>query len=384
MTVWLCADTAYYPEGGGHRWVYLNWALGLRSLGCRVVWLEAVDTSKPREEIATGLAAVDATLRQYGLEGSLAVCSRSGEPLPPGLTANTVPLEEAREADLLLNMASDTCKPVLGLFRRTALLDIDPGLSQVLTSVGQWELPPHDAYFTVGETVGRPDSPVPDLGVAWQHTTPCVSLDWWPLEQSVNGARFTTVSHWVTRWQWVTYGDESYPNDKRAGFLPFIDLPGQTTQPLELALCLAADPDLRLAPHEEKERAELEQRGWHVVHAHAVAGTAWDYQDYIRGSLGEFSWVRPSCVRLQLAWISDRTPCYLASGKPAIVQHNGPSRFLPDGEGIFYFRDVGEAARQLEAVAADYDKHSAAARALAEELFDARKVVGSVLERALA
>ena len=89
-------------------------------------------------------------------------------------------------------------------------------------------------------------------------------------------------------------------------------------------------------------------------------------------------------MRLANAWVSDRTLCYLASGKPAVVQHTGPSRFLPDDEGLFRFRDLEEAARCLEAATADYERQSRQARALAEEFFDARKLAKRVLERALA
>jgi hypothetical protein len=75
--------------------------------------------------------------------------------------------------------------------------------------------------------------------------------------------------------------------------------------------------------------------------------------------------------------------CYLASGKPAVVEHTGPSRFLPDAAGLFRFRSLGEAAHCLETVATEYEDQCRLARALAEEHFDARKVVGRVLERAL-
>jgi hypothetical protein len=83
------------------------------------------------------------------------------------------------------------------------------------------------------------------------------------------------------------------------------------------------------------------------------------------------------------AWISDRTLCYLASGKPAVVQHTGPSRFLPDADGLFRFRSLDEAAQALAAVEADYERHCRSARALAEQCFDGPRVVGRVLERAL-
>src|SRR5215510_6645369 len=90
----------------------------------------------------------------------------------------------------------------------------------------------------------------------------------------------------------------------------------------------------------------------------------------------EFCCARPSYVRLQDAWISDRTICYLASGKPAIVQHTGPSRFLPDNAGLFRFHDMEGAVRCLETAAADYERHCRLARALSEEYFDAEKVIG--------
>jgi hypothetical protein len=86
---------------------------------------------------------------------------------------------------------------------------------------------------------------------------------------------------------------------------------------------------------------------------------------------------------LQNAWISDRTLCYLASGKPAVVQDTGPSRFLPERCGLFRFRTLNEAVRCLETVAADYDEQCRQARALAEEHFDARKVVRRLLEQVL-
>jgi len=132
-----------------------------------------------------------------------------------------------------------------------------------------------------------------------------------------------------------------------------------------------------------KEWTRLEERGWRLQDSTSVASTPWDYQRYIQGSLGEFSCVKPSCVRFQNAWISDRTLCYLASGKPAVMQHTGPSRMLPDAAGLFRFEDLRQAAHCLETVAADYDRQCRLARQLAEEFFDSKKVVKSVLERVL-
>jgi len=107
------------------------------------------------------------------------------------------------------------------------------------------------------------------------------------------------------------------------------------------------------------------------------------YQSYIQQSRGEFSCAKRSCMKFQNGWVSDRTLCYLASGKPVVVQHTGPSSFLPNGEGMFRFSTPAEAARALEVINGDYEKHCRAARRIAETFFDAKQVVNSVLSRAL-
>jgi len=127
----------------------------------------------------------------------------------------------------------------------------------------------------------------------------------------------------------------------------------------------------------------MEPRGWRLREAWDVSSTPGQYRAYVQRSRGEFSCAKPAYVSLDTAWVSDRTLCYLASGKPAVVQHTGPSRILPDAEGLVRFRSIEEAARALAAVEADYERHCRQARALAEEQFDARRVVARVLERAL-
>lgn len=372
VSVCLSADTLSYVEGGGHMWVFLNWALGLRALDCRVIWLEPVDAQLSTPEIQAQVTALKRRLAPYGLAEHLALCSRTEAPLPPGATRGCMDLEAAAEADLLLNLRYDLPAAVVERFRRSALLDIDPGELQIWMAKREIVIVPHDRYFTIGETVGQPGTRIPDVGIPWQYTPPCVALDWWPPRWAGAGAPFTTVAHWYDAW--VEDAKESYDNTKRSGFLPFLGLPKHTNESLELALDMPSDDD---------DQMLLWEQGWRVREASAIAATPWDYQRYIQDSRGEFSCVKLHCIRLANAWISDRTLCYLASGKPAIVQHTGPSRFLPDAEGLFRFRDMEEAVRSLETVAAEYEHHCRRARALAAEHFDARKVVRGLLERAL-
>jgi hypothetical protein len=372
-TICVLARTLNTPTAGGHTWVYLNWALGLRAQGCSVVWLEVASPAQDPASVREKVRLLKNRLAPFGLDALVALCSATANPLHPETTQGCLDLDAAAQADLLVDVAYGPAD-VVSRFGRTALLDIDPGLCQLWVSRGQIELPRHDVYFTIGETVGRPDALFPDCGLSWRHLPPCVALDWWPTCATPPSAPFTTVTNWIMYDYWVDDERGGYPNDKRTGFLPFLDLPRHTAQPLELALSLGGA---------ETEREDLEERGWRVREAHEIVATPDDYRRYIQQSRGEFSCSKPSCVRLQNAWVSDRTLCYLASGKPAIVQHTGKSRFLPDAEGLFRFSTMAEAVRQLETVAADYEHQSRLARSLAEEYFDARNVTARLLEHAL-
>jgi hypothetical protein len=375
LTVCIQANTIAYLNGGGHRWVYVNWALGLRANGCRVIWQEAALPEWPAETTQRYLGILKEHLHPYGLDGSIALHSARPEPLKPDAMAGCISLDQASaEADLLIDVGYSLNDAMVARFKRSALVDIDPGLSQVWIGMGQMKLIKHDVYFTIGETIGQPGSRIPDLGLKWNYVPPCVSLDHWKPTPPAKNAAFTTVSQWRGG-DWVVYNDESYSNEKREGFLPYVDLPTRTKQPLELALTLA--------PSEVDERQMLIGKGWRLADAPTVAATPWGYQKYVSESLGEFSCVKPSCVRLQNAWISDRSICYLASGKPVVVENTGPSGFLPDRSGLFRFSSLDEAATCLDQVGADYQRQCRNARALAEEYFDAKKVTASVLSRAL-
>jgi hypothetical protein len=372
-TVCLLARTMSTPTAGGHTWVYLNWALGFLALGCDVVWLEIVSADDAPSVVRARLHALTKRLAPFGLDHAVALCDEHGEALPASVGENNLVLDQAAEADLLVDISYGPAD-IIDRFRRTALLDIDPGLCQLWVSRGQMALPRHDVYFTIGETVGRHDALFPDCGVRWQHTMPSVALPHWPVNPANDDAPFTTVSNWIMLDYWVPDDNGGYSNDKRAGFQPFLDLPGRTNVPLELALSLGGA---------DEERKDLERRGWRVREAHDTVAGPLEYRRYIQASRGEFSCAKPSCERLQNAWVSDRTLCYLASGKPAIVQHTGASRFLPDAEGLFRFSTLSEAAQHLETAVADYEHHCRSARALAEEYFDARKVAARFLEQAL-
>lgn len=371
----LLVDTLGFMAGGGHAWVFLNWALGLRANGCRVHWVEPVPHGLPPAELAARVQTLQRRLAAHGLANAVSLVDwRQPLQAQPRLAGCTPFAEVAAGSELALDFAYGTPAPLLAAFRRTALVDIDPGLTQLWIARGQMAVAPHTLYFTTGETVGASDT-IPDCGLPWRYTPPCVALDAWPVPPpAADEAPFTTVSGWYAE-EWIDDGREVYRNDKRSGYLPFLDLPRLTALPLELALNLGDDRD--------SEGPALRARGWRVCHAYEVAGTPADYQRYVQRSRGEFSAVKPSCVAFANAWISDRSLCYLASGRPVVVRHTGRSRFLPDDEGLLRFHTLAQAAAMLERAAADAAHHGRRARELVAEHFDAARVARRVLEQAL-
>ncbi len=372
-----------YPEGGGHFWVYLQYVKGLRRLGCEVYWLERFYDSGDAAADDQRLAAFSGRMETYGL-GEKLILYRSetqardscGALDYVGMTRSQAETILGR-ADLLLNFQYAIDPTLLARVRRTALIDIDPGLLQYWMSNRQIVVPRHDVYFTTGETVGTPSALFPDCGLSWIRIRPPVCLESWPFADTTTGEAFTTVSHWQGH-EWITVDGELIDNNKCASFLPFVALPSRTDQPLELALKFGQ----KLQDAQDKQF--LESHGWRVRRSEEVSATPELYQSYVRGSRGEFSCAKASCMKFQNAWISDRTLCYLASGRPAVVQHTGPSAYLPNGEGLYRFSTVEEAAAALETVNVDYERQRRAARNIAETYFDARQILETVLNAALA
>jgi hypothetical protein len=369
-TVCIASDMLGYPTGAGLLWAYLNWALGFQALGCEVVWME------PYRE-PSGLSALGILAERLNSFGLRRICLFTEEGAdPPGAPASVVPVEEAADADLLLDIAYGLPPQLLARFRRSVLLDIDPGQTQTWIAAGDIELAPYDIYLTIGEGIAAGTALVPDCGVRWVYAPPCVAVDTWSARPAPEGGAYTTVTHWWGEGSFVMPDGSVIENTKRSSFLPY--LPVARKAGVKIALAVAAD-DL------EDDAQVLERHGWSVTDPVQAAGTPERYVDYIRRSRGEFSCAKPAYVTLATGWIADRTLCYLASGRPVILQDTGPCRLLDDaeGQGVFRFRDPAGAAAALIATERDHPRQCAMARTLAEEYFDARKSAARVLELSL-
>ena len=97
-------------------------------------------------------------------------------------------------------------------------------------------------------------------------------------------------------------------------------------------------------------------------------------------SRGEFTVAKDQNVRLRSGWFSERSACYLAAGRPVITQDTGFGTVLPTGEGLFAFNTMEDIVAAVAAINADYDRHSRAARCIAEEYFRAETVLTKVLD----
>src|SRR5438128_7546481 len=255
-------DVVGFPEGGGHFWVYMQYALGLRRLGCEVYWLEQVRRRADPDRDARALATFRERMERFGMGRRVLLYTLDGGGSAPieFLGVSRAEAEAVlRRADLVLNFHYGIDPRMLAFARRTALVDIDPGLTQLWMATGQILVPPHDVYFTIGETVGTPRALFPDCGLSWVAIRPPICLDLWPYVPDPRCEAFTTVAGWWSG-KWVKVIEDGkevcYDNNKRVSFLEHVTLPERTNQSLELALLLA-DGDV-------EDRCLLERHRWRV------------------------------------------------------------------------------------------------------------------------
>jgi hypothetical protein len=350
---------------GGEAWVRLSWVLGLERLGCDVALVEQVSHPTPAQR-----DYFDSTVDLFGL-GGRAWLVEEGAEAPEEL------LDRADGADLLVNISGHlTLEAVLARVTRKAYIDLDPGYTQLWQAAGLdgARLQGHDVFFTVGANIGRPGCDLPTGGIEWLGVRPPVLLSAWPVESTESEERLTTVASWRGAYGRVEHDGKRY-GLKLDEFRKVIALPARVPQRLELALDIHGD--------EEDDLEQLRRHGWRLVDPREAAGTPDAFRSYIQQSGGEFSVAQGIYVETSCGWFSDRTACYLASGKPTLVQDTGFGTTLPTDEGLVSFRTVDEAAAGAESISADYERHCRAARALAEQEFDSDVVLGRFLQDAL-
>jgi len=363
---------ARYPFGGV-TWCSLMYLLGLRALGHEVFYIE--DTGEcvydPVEnKISTdpkyGTSYIHDALSPFGLGDRWAFVNYDGS--YHGATAERV-RDYAASADLYINLSGGSWfwRDEYARIPRKVFIDSDPAFTQLAIAKGvAWYVAffqRFDRLFTFGANIGTPASDVPVGAFTWHKTWQPITLDDWR-PASAPGDRFSTVMTWKI---------ESFPDtvgNKDVEFLKFIDLPSRTTQPFELAI--------------NGPQTFLREHGWDTVDAMNVSRTPWEYRDFIHRSKAEFGVAKHTYVAHRTGWFSDRTECYLASGRPALVQDTGWIAHLPAGDGLLAFSTPEEALAGIDRINADYAHHARCAAEIAREHFDAARILPQLLATACA
>jgi hypothetical protein len=377
-SVVVAAALAQRPDRGGHAWVVLSYLLGFRRLGWRVTLVDrlppeaCVDRTGTvvAPEYSVGYRYAHSVLQRFGLADCY--CLIVDDRAEPVGRSRTELRAELRHADFLLNVMGFLDDPDLrDEARRRVFLDIDPGFAQMWAELGLADvLDGHDQYFTVGTNVGRDGSRVPTRGRNWQATLPPIVLSHWPA-QTGPGRAITTVAAWRGPFEPIEYYGKRY-GLRVHELRRLAGVPDRVAWPVEVAL----DID----PEDGLDRERLVAGGWRLVDPLAAAGTPERYRHYVQESTAEIMVAKGIYVDTCGGWFSDRSGCYLASGRPVVAQDTGIGNRLPIGDGLVTFHTADEAAAGLADVLERYQHHADAARALAEDHLDSDKVIAAVIE----
>jgi hypothetical protein len=284
--------------------------------------------------------------------------------------------ELLREADVLVNLCG-AAQPQDYADRKGSLVyvETDPILEQVKYARGDAGtkafLEGHDVLFTYALRLGDPGTRVPAGPFRWRKTHPPVCVDLWESAPRPAGW-WRTIATYRNSGKDVTIDGETYFWSKHPNWDLVMDVPRTTGAKLEVAL---------VSPNED-QRARFEAGGWRVEDPVKVSSGALAYRRYVQGAKGEFSVEKDDQVRLHLGWFSDRSVCFLAAGRPCVIQDTGFGVRVPTGAGLIGWSSREEAIEGLARVTRDYATHARRAREIAREHFEASVLLPPMLEAA--
>ena len=370
MRILFAGIIGRYPFGG-ISWCSLMYLLGLRALGHEVFYIE--DTGEcvydPVQNARTtdpgyGTRTIRDSLERFGLGDRWAFVNYDGA--YHGRSAEEV-RRFAADADLFIDLSGGSWfwRDEYARIPRKVFVDSDPAFTQLAIAKAEpWYVEffqGFDHLFTFGSNIGTPASLIPVGALTWHKTWQPITMGDWRSDEAPRD-RFTTVMSW----KFESFADIGGNKDQE--FVKFIELPSRTPQRFELAI--------------NGPRQLLGRYGWETVDAMTVSRTPWEYRDFIHGSKAEFGVAKHTYVVNRSGWFSDRTECYLASGRPALVQDTGWTAHLPSGDGLLSFSSFDEALEGIDRINGDYERHARRAREIAREHFDASRVLPKFLEAA--
>ncbi len=368
MKILFAGIIARYPFGGV-TWCSLMYLLGLRALGHEVFYIE--DTGEVVYDPVLNTRSIDPSygtryigqsLERFGLGDRWTFVNYDGS--YHGQSADAVK-RFCADADLFINLSGGSWfwRDEYARIPRRCFIDSDPAFTQLAIAKAEpWYVKffqQFDHLFTFGSNIGTPASSIPVGEFTWHKTWQPVVMDEWLTTRAFMN-RFSTVM----TWQIESFADVGGNKDQE--FLKYLDIPARTSQPFELAV--------------NGPQTLLREHGWSTVDAMSMSRSIDDYRDFIQRSKAEFSVAKHTYVSTRSGWFSDRTECYLAAGRPALVQDTGWTSHLPSGEGLLAFSSPEDALAGIDAVNIDYAVHARRAREIAAAHFDAAVLLPRLLE----
>jgi hypothetical protein len=366
----------------GNMFAFFQYVMGFHRMGHDVYYLEesgwsnsCYDPVQMRygDDPSYGIAALKALMVLYDVSVPVFYIHRD--------TGTTVGIEHSEleqllsRTELLINVGGVCALTEFSLVARRALIDMDP----MFTQLGRYaveDLGNYDVYFSYGTNIGQADCKVPSGGLNWRPTVPPVVPEIWQ-EYSVGDDRRLPSAPFTTICNWNAYGSVMYEGEpygqKDEEFMHQLELPNFITEKLELAVSGAS----------EEVVAQFRKAGWSIRQATELNTDPFVYMDYIGLSKGEFSVAKNAYVKSRSGWISDRSVCYLAAGRPVVIQDTGIGEWLPTGHGMSLFSTVEEAAAAIAEISVEYVTQRRAARELVDEYFSASIVLPRILETAM-
>jgi hypothetical protein len=376
-TILLSGMLAADPYHGGATWAVLQYLLGFRRLGHTVTFVEPVPQQSLRPAGASLAESANAAyfrrvVADFDLQQSSALLLK-GTRETVGLTYDRL-CQLGRQADVLVNISGMlTDQEIMRRIPIRIYLDLDPAFNQLWHAAQGIDrnFTGHTHHVTVGQAIGHAACTVPTCGVSWIPTLPPVVLAHWPVATTIQHDGLTTVGNWRAygsiEYQGVFYGQKAH------SLRPLIHLPHRTNEKFLMALAIHSA--------EVKDLAALSGNGWLLLDPGKVTSTPTAYQAFIGGSKAEFGIAKSGYALSKCGWFSDRSACYLASGRPVIAQETGFSEFLPTGAGLFAFQTAYDVLAAIDALNRNYAAHARAARAIAEQHFDSDKVLTRLLQQ---
>ncbi len=274
------------------------------------------------------------------------------------------------EFDLVLNMSGILSPDVIAGIPIRVYLDLDPAFNQLWHDGGiDRRFDGHTHFVTVGQAIGHKGCDVPTLGHDWIGTLPPVVLDEWPQANGIETDALTTVANFRSYGSIERNG--AHYGQKVHSLRRVLGLPQRTRERFVLAM--------QVHPDDGRDLADLAGNGWELVDPRVVAGTADEYRRFVRGSRAEIGIAKSGYVAARCGWFSDRSACYLASGRPVVAQDTGFPQFVPTGDGLLAFDDEDGAVAAIDELRRDYAHHARAARELAAAYFESDLVLSRLL-----